>query len=56
MDINTYIKNRVQELMSKHRYHKEEIMRIEAAYSELEQMVKNINEENGGKNGLERTD
>lgn len=56
MDLNEYIKNRAQELVQRHRLLKEEIMRIEAAYSELVQMVKSINEENGGNNGLERTD
>lgn len=56
MDIRDYIKGRLQELVSKHQRFKEEIVRIEAAYGELEQLVKSINGENGGKNGMERTD
>ncbi len=56
MDIRDYIKGRLQELASKHQRLKEEIVRIEAAYGELEQLVKSINGENGGKNCMERTD
>ncbi|MCK9185756.1 MAG: hypothetical protein M0Q16_10350 [Candidatus Cloacimonetes bacterium] len=56
MDINTYIKNRAQELTKRHGFLKEEIVRVEAAYRELEQLAVKINEENGGNNGLERTD
>ncbi len=56
MELRDYIKSRLQELVSEHQRLKEEIVRIEAAYGELEQLVKSINGENGGKNGMERTD
>jgi len=56
MELRDYLKKRLQELVSKHQLLKEEIVRVEAAYGELVQLVKSINGENGGKNGMERTD